>query len=171
LKVDVIKAVREVVFGQPGGAVAHYDNREELAKLIHERLNELVSDWGAKIIVIELDYFKVDPERFRNFDPARRRDGEAVEAMHLAKMEADRVKRVLTSEVESEADRVKAIIKALSDSGVEITPDVVIRAIRAASDWVLEGDYTLLPKTAPISTPPPAPKPAAEKKDNGAKKT
>jgi len=162
LKVDVIKAVREVVFEQPGGAVAHYDKREELAKLIRKRLNQLMDDWGATAKLIELDHFKLDPDRVRNADPARRRDSEVAEAEHLSKIEAARVKRVLSSEVEAEADRVKAIIEALRVSNVEITPDVVIRAIRAASDWVMESDYTLLPTTGPTSHTPP-PKPADKK--------
>ncbi len=158
LKVDVIKAVREVVFEQPGGAVVHYDKREDLAKLIKKRLNQLMDDWGATAKLIELDHFKVDSERFRNADPARRRDGEAAEAEHLSKIEAARVKRVLASEVEAEADRVKAIIEALRTSNIEITPDVVIRAIRAASDWVMESDYTLLPTMGPTShSAPPKP--------------
>jgi hypothetical protein len=43
--------------------------------------------------------------------------------------------------------------------------------MRATSDWVMEGDYTLLPAPVPPApAAPPAPKPAAEKKDNGAKK-
>ena len=51
--------------------------------------------------------------------------------------------------------------EALRESNVEITPDVVIRAIRAASDWTLDGDYSLQPTTAPISIPLPPPKPPA----------
>jgi hypothetical protein len=70
------------------------------------------------------------------------------DAEKLASIEAARVRRVLASEVEAEADRVKAIIEALRVSNVEITPDVVIRAIRAASDWVLDSDYTLLPSAS-----------------------
>jgi len=159
LKIDIEKAVREVVFDQPGGAVAHYDNRRDLERQVGERLNDLVYKWGARAEIVELDYFKVDGERFRNADPARRREIEAAEAAHLAGMEATRLRRVLETEVEAEALRVRAIIEALRQSEVEITPDVVIRAIRAASDWVMEGDYTLQPTTPPTSTPPPpAPK-------------
>jgi len=66
---------------------------------------------------------------------------------------------MLTSEVEAEALRVRAIIDALRQSGVEITADIVIKAIHAASDRTLDGDYQLPPTTAPISLPPPPPRP------------
>jgi hypothetical protein len=159
LKIDVIKAVREVAFDQAAGAVVLYRNRVKLAEPVLERLNALVCDWGAEAELVELDFFKVDGERFRNADPVRRRENEVAEATHHAAMEAYRLKLVLGSEVEAEAQRVKAIIEALRQSNVEITPDVVIRAIRAASDWTMDGEYSLQPTTAPISTPLPPPKP------------
>jgi hypothetical protein len=158
LKIDVIKAVREVAFDQAAGAVVLYRNRVKLAGQVLERLNALVQDWGAEAELVELDLFKVDGERFRNADPERRRALELAEATHHATMEANRLRQVLGSEVEAEAQRVKAIIEALRQSNVEITPDVVIRAIRAASDWTMDGEYSLQPTSAPISTPPPAPK-------------
>jgi hypothetical protein len=159
LKIDVAKAVRESAFQQTAGAHILYRNRVDLANQVRERLNELVDHWGAQIEVVELDYFKVEGERFRLADPERRRARELDEAIHLAGMEAYRIKQVLTSEVEAEALRVKAIIEALRQSEVEITPDVVIRAIRAASDWVMEGDYTLQPNAPPNSLPAPQPAP------------
>jgi hypothetical protein len=164
LKIDAAKAVREVAFQQSAGAHILYKNRAALADQIIERLNALVDTWGAVIEVVELDYFKVDGERFRNADPERRRTIEFMEAAHQAGMEAERLKRVLASEVEAEALRVRAIIEALRQSEVEITPDVVIRAIRAASDWVMEGDYTLQPTSSPSSLPMPPSRPPSDKK-------
>jgi hypothetical protein len=161
LKIDVAKAIREVAFEQAAGAVVLYRNRANLAGHVLERLNELVRDWGAEVEIVELDSFKVDGERFRNADPERRRALEVAEAAHHAAIEADRLRRVLGSEVEAEAQRVRAIIEALRQSNVEITSDVVIRAIRAASDWTMDGEYSLQPTMGPISTPPPAPKPPA----------
>jgi hypothetical protein len=161
LKIDVIKAVREVAFEQAAGAVVLYRNRASLAGHVLERLNVLVRDWGAEAEIVELDFFKVEGERFRNADPERRRTIEAAEAAHLATMEANRLRQVLGSEVEAEAQRVSAIIEALRQSNVEITSDVVIRAIRAASDWTMDGEYSLQPTTAPSVLPPPAPKPPA----------
>jgi hypothetical protein len=180
LKVDVIKAVREIAFEleldptEPEtkpivpGAAELYTNRVIFAEAVRERLNEdeLFPAWGAIATLVEIDFFKVDGDRFKTAaTEAARRDREVTEALHLAKMEADRIKQVLTSEVDAEAERVRAIIKALRDSDVEITPDVVVRAIRAASDWAMESDYSLQPTTAPISIPPPSPpKPPADKK-------
>jgi hypothetical protein len=161
LKLDVAKAVREVAFQQGTGAHILYRDRVSLAEQVLERLNELVDEWGAKVEIVEMDAFKVDGERFRNADPERRRTIEFAEAEHNAKMEAERLRRVLGSEVEAEAQRVRAIIEALRQSEVEITPDVVIRAIRAASDWTMDGEYSLQPTAAPISIPPPPPKPPA----------
>ncbi|HET9222565.1 MAG TPA: hypothetical protein VFO07_08680 [Roseiflexaceae bacterium] len=158
LNIDVAKAVREVAFEQAAGAVVLYRNRVKLAGYVLERLNLLVRDWGAEAELVELDFFKVDGERFRLADPERRRAIELAEATHLAAMEATRLRQVLGSEVEAEAQRVKAIIDALRQSNVEITPDVVIRAIRAASDWTMDGEYSLQPYTAPTTLPPPAPK-------------
>lgn len=165
LVVDVSKAVREIAFQQGVGAHILYKNRVNLADLVLERLNALVIEWGAEAELVELDFFKVDEQRFRNADPDRRRTIEAAEAAHLAAMEANRLKLVLGSEVEAEAQRVKAIIDALRQSEVDITPDVVIRAIRAASDWVMEGEYTLQPNAAPNSQPAATPpKPATPDK-------
>jgi hypothetical protein len=159
LKIDIVKAVREVAFEQAAGAVVLYRNRVKLAGYVQERLNILVRDWGAEVELVELDSFKVDGERFRNADPDRRRAIELAEATHHATMEATRLRHVLGSEVEAEAQRVRAIIEALRQSNIEITPEVVIRAIRAASDWTMDGEYSLQSTTAPISIPPPpAPK-------------
>jgi hypothetical protein len=171
LKIDIIKAIREVIFQEAGGSVEHYTNRAKLEPLVFERLNELVAAWGARIELVELDYFELDPERVGRHFRDRSRETEALEAAHYAVMEANRLKQVLGSEVEAEALRVKAIIDALRQSEVEITPDVVIRAIRAASDWVMEGEYSLQPTAAPTSTPLPPPRPPApDKKDNGPKR-
>jgi hypothetical protein len=171
LIVDAAKAVREVTFQQGVGAHILYRNRFALAELVRERLNVLVREWGAEAEVVELDFFRVDGERFRNADPERRRTIEAAEAEHHARMEANRLRQVLGSEVEAEAQRVKAIIDALRESEVDITPDVVIRAIRAASDWMMEGEYSLQPTAPPLSNPLQAPKPPTpDKKDNGARR-
>jgi hypothetical protein len=161
LNVDVDKAVREAAFELGIAAVGLYDKRLELADRTLEKLSILMDAWGAEPVIVELDNIKVDGDRFRNADPERRRTIEFAEAEHQAKMEAERLRRVLGSEVAAEAQRVKAIIEALRESNVEITPDVVIRAIRAASDWTLDGDYSLQPTTAPISIPLPPPKPPA----------
>jgi hypothetical protein len=164
LKIDIVKAARETVFQEAGGSVEHYRNREKLQRLVQERLNLLVDAWGAKIGLVELDYIEIDGERVRNAFRDSSREKELIEAEHQAKMEANRLRQVLGSEVDAEAARVKAIIEALRQAEVEITPDVVIRAIRAASDWVMEAEYSLQPTTAPISLPPPAPKPPTSDK-------
>jgi len=174
LKVDVEKAVREVAFNFPidaeppiAGAADLYTQREVFAERVYERLNqpELFPAWGAEAVLVEIDFFKVDEARFRSAETeSRRRAIETTEAAHLAGMEANRLRQVLSSEVDAEAMRVRAIIEALKESGVEITPDVVVRAIRATSDWAMESEYSLQPTTAPISIPQPAPKPPADKK-------
>jgi hypothetical protein len=61
------------------------------------------------------------------------------------------------------------MVRALQESGVDLSPEdleeIVISAIRATSEWGMEGDYMRL-----LSEPKPTAKAANDKKDNGGKK-
>jgi hypothetical protein len=127
--------------------------------------------WGIRLNALDFEHVELDPARFIAVNKDRIRATEVIDAEHYASLEANRVKQVLEAEVEAEARRLSSIINALQAAGVEITADVVVRAIRATSDWIMEADYTLLPSTPPTSLPaPPGARPAGDKKDNGAKK-
>jgi len=151
--------VRAVIFESKQSPVVAFGGREQLRLEALERLNERMNTWGIQVLVLEFIRFEVESERFKLANRERTRSIEEIDAEHYAKLEADRIKRMLTSEVEAEALRVRAIIDALRQSGVEITADIVIKAIHAASDRTLDGDYQLPPTTAPISLPPPPPRP------------
>jgi hypothetical protein len=158
------KVIREVVFDSAQNAVEVYNRREELEEETLLKLGERMNAWGLRVVLLEFERIDVEPDRFKNANMEMVLERETRMKRIEAEREATRVRLVLQSEVDIEAERVRAIIDALRQSNVELTPDVVIKAIRAASDWVMESDYTLLPPTAPMSLPPPPPKPASDKK-------
>jgi hypothetical protein len=160
--------VREVIFEQGGKPVDAYKRREELAKESQRRLNARVHHWGLQITLLDFERLELDPERFKAAFLEQSLERETRVERIKAEREAARVKLILETEVDAEARRVTSIINALRDSGIDITADVVLRAMRATSDWVMEGDYTLLPPPAPPT--PPAPKPSGDRKDSGARK-
>jgi regulator of protease activity HflC (stomatin/prohibitin superfamily) len=170
MKSTVEDVVRDVIFESATNAVDVYNRRVELAAEVSEHLNSRTHQWGVEVTRLDFERVDVADERFKAMKMQDTIERETTLERIKAEREATRVKLVLETEVHAEAHRVRAIIEALRDAGIEITPDVVLKAMRATSDWVMEGDYTLLPQPVlPASPAPPTPKPA-EKKDNGAKK-
>jgi hypothetical protein len=160
--------VREVIFEQGGKPVDAYKRREELADEALRQLNGRIHHWGLEVTLLDFERVEIDPERFKAAFLEQSLERETRVERIKAEREATRVKMMLEAEVDAEARRVTSIINALRDSGLDITPDLVLRAMRATSDWVMEGDYTLLPPPTPPT--PPAPKPSGDRKDGGAKK-
>jgi len=140
-----------------------YRNRADLAQDIRERLNSYVKRWGVRAGLLEIDSVKFDREILRGINKVAFRQDETELKELEAKRDATRILNVLGAEVTVEAERVKAIIAALKDSGVEVTPDLVVRAMTATSDWQMEGDFSLLTQQPPAPPPAPAPAKPAEK--------
>jgi hypothetical protein len=143
VRLDVTKVVRDVVLSWPASPKEQYQQREEIEAEIRKRVERLFAQWGASLRLLELDQMVMMPE-FTPVDPDRRRKDELLEAKHQAMIEATRVRLMLSSEVEAEAERVKAIVEALRESNLDVNPDVVIRAMRASPDWASDGDYSTL---------------------------
>ena len=149
-------------------AIELYRNRQDVAQEIVERLNTYVKRWGVKVSLLEIDSVKFDREIARGINKVAVRQDETELREIEAKRDATRIRNVLGAEAEVEGDRIKALIAALKEAGVEITPELVIKAITATSDRQMEGDFSLLTQN-PIQQPPgsapakPAEKPAEKK--------
>jgi regulator of protease activity HflC (stomatin/prohibitin superfamily) len=165
---DAAEIIRTVVFNGQYTAPQAYDRREEVQQDIFERLQSRVESWGILIRRVDLEYVKVDGERFKalNWEPMLERESYVKQIE--SERDALRIRNVLSAEVDAESRRVTEIIKALRDSGVDITPDLIVRAITATSDWQVEGDFSLLTQQAPpppvVPAPPKPPEKPAEKK-------
>jgi hypothetical protein len=160
------KEIAREVFHQNNvaqNALEIYRNRRDLASIIRERLATYVQRWGVSIDLLEIDSIKVDREIIRGINKKSIRDEETEVKEIEANRDATRIRAVLGAEVDAEAKRVTAIIAALKDSGVEITPDLVVKAITATSDWQMEGDFSLLTQQPPLPPAAPAPAKPAEK--------
>jgi hypothetical protein len=141
-----------------------YNNRRDVAEDIMMRLNEHVQRWGVKVQRLDIDFVKVDRDILRAINKKTAQDTETEDKRIEAMRDATRIDLVLEAEVNAEAKRVSAILAALKDAGVELTPELVVGAINAASDWQMEGDFSLLTQN-PLPTPPsPAPAKPPEKK-------
>jgi regulator of protease activity HflC (stomatin/prohibitin superfamily) len=167
MEIEVDDIVREVIYRGSPNPIDTYKRREDLAGEVRHHLSEMVNRWGVRITLLEFDRVDVDPERFRAMKKEMILERETKEERIKAEREATRIKLTREAEAYGEAERVTAMVKALKESGVDISPevleDIVISAIRASMDWGMEGDYARLP--APVSGAP-----SGDKKDNGSKK-
>ena len=147
-------------------AVEIYRSRRDLAAVIRERLAGYVQRWGVVIELLEIDSVKFDREILKGINKISVRQEETDLKRIEAERDATRIDLVLGAEVKAEAERVKAIVAALRESGVEVTPDLIVKAITATSDWQMEGDFSLLTQQPPPIAPAPAkpPEKPAEKK-------
>jgi hypothetical protein len=142
---EVDDVVREVVFTAGTNAVETFRRRDELAEQARRRMDELARNHGVEIIELRFETVTVPGERFRNANLKAALERETMEKEIEAQREATRVKLVLGAEAEIEAERMRQLVHALRSADVPLTPEVVIQAIRATSDWTLDGEYTLLP--------------------------
>jgi regulator of protease activity HflC (stomatin/prohibitin superfamily) len=164
IKVEAEDILYSVIFGSGHNPVVVYAQRNELTDTAFDRLQEHVSRWGMQIITLEFQRVDINPEVRKAINKAVGRLDDTEMKKIEAERDATRIRYVLGAEVELEAERVRAIITALRDSGVEITPDLVVKAITATSDWQVEGDFSLLTENPiQLSSPPAAPKPPDKK--------
>jgi regulator of protease activity HflC (stomatin/prohibitin superfamily) len=156
--------LHNVIYESAQNPIVVYAQRKDLTDTVHDRLQEQVNRWGVEIITLEFERVDVSMEVRRSINKANMRQDETELRKIEAERDATRIRQVLGAEVELEAERVRAIIAALKESGVEITPELLVKAISAMSDWQIDGDYNLLLQN-PIQQPPgAAPAKPAEKK-------
>lgn len=140
-------------------------NRHDLADAALDRLRNVASRWGMHVIDLEFERIDVNPEVAKAINKSGARLDETELREIEAKRDATRIRYVLGAEAEIEGERIKAIVAALKEAGVEVTPELVMQAITATSDRQMEGDFSLLMQN-PIQLPAPArpPEKPAEKK-------
>ena len=170
MKIDTDDVVLEVAFDNrfAQNPIEFFSKRQDLEQTVIDRLRWLVSRWGVELIHLRFERVEFNPEVAKSINKAGIREEETLQKKIEAERDATRIDLILGAEVKAEAERVKAIIAALKDSGVEITPDLIVKAITATSDWQMEGDFSLLtqqPSPLPAASAPakPADKPAEKK--------
>jgi len=163
MKIDTDEVVLEVAFDNrfAQNPVEVSASRQDLEATVLDHLRELVHRWGVDITDLRFERIEFNPEVAKSINKAGIREDDTLMKKIEAERDAMRIDLVLGAEVRAEAERVRAIIEALKDSGVEITPDLVVKAITASSDWQMEGDFSLL--TQQPASPPPAPAKPADK--------
>jgi len=171
MELEVDDIVRAVIYNNvvAQNALEIYTNREALAEMVRERLSKLVERWGVSLINLEIERIDVNPEIFRGINKAFVREDETTLKRIEAEREATRILVTGEAEAKTEAMRVMELVRAVQSAGVDLSPEdlreIVIDAIRASSDIGFESVFG-----HPATEPPPTPKPAGDKKDNGAKK-
>jgi hypothetical protein len=144
IRVEVEDIVRAVIFNNvtAQNAVEIYGNREPLAELVRERLAHTVRQWGIEIIALDFERIDYNIEIAKRMNKAAARDEETLEKKTEAEREATRIRLTGAAQAEAEAKRVMEMVKALKDSGIDLSPDVlreiVIDAIHAATEANLD---------------------------------
>jgi regulator of protease activity HflC (stomatin/prohibitin superfamily) len=171
MELEVDDIVRAVIYNNvvAQNALEIYTNREALAEMVRERLSKLVERWGVSIINLEIERIDVNPEIFRGINKAFVREDDTTLKRIEAEREATRIVLTGAAQAESEAMRVEKLVSAVQKAGIDLSPadlrEIVIDALRASSDMGFESIFA-----RPVNEPPPALRPAGDKKDNGAKK-
>ena len=170
MKLEVEDIVRDVVYNNvfAQNPIEVYAGRDDLAKVIRERLSQHVRRWGVAITSLDFERVDVNPDVMRSINKANIRDDDTLLKEIEAKREATRIKLLGDAVASSEAERVRAIVTALQETGLDISAEdlreIVIDAIHASADVTME---TALVRPMLEG---PAPKPSGGAKDNVAKK-
>jgi len=166
MKIDTDDVVLEVTFDNrfAQNPLEVFSKRQDLEQTVIDRLRRLVGRWGVELIDLRFERVEFNPEIAKSINKAGVRQDETELKEIEAKRDAMRIDLVLGAEINAEAERVRAIITALRDSGVEVTPDLIVKAITATSDWQMEGDFSLLTQQQLPAPVAPAPAKPADKK-------
>jgi regulator of protease activity HflC (stomatin/prohibitin superfamily) len=101
-----------------------------------------VRQWGIEIIALDFERIDYNIEIAKRMNKAAARDEETLEKKTEAEREATRIRLTGAAQAEAEAKRVMEMVKALKDSGIDLSPDVlreiVIDAIHAATEANLD---------------------------------
>jgi len=168
MEIEVDDIVREIIYRGTPNPIDAYKRREALAEEVHHRLSEMVNRWGVRVTLLEFDRVDVDAERWRSMYKEMILERETREERVKAEREATRIKLTREAEANAEAERIKVMVTALQEKGIELSPealeDIVISAIRASMEWGMEAEFSR------YAAPPPSGAPGGDKKDNGNKK-
>jgi regulator of protease activity HflC (stomatin/prohibitin superfamily) len=164
IKAEAEDILYSVIFASGHNPVVVSNQRNEITDTTFDRLQEHVSRWGIHIIMLEFQRVDINPEVRKAINKVSGRMDDTELKKIEAERDATRIRYVLGAEVELEAERVRAIIAALKESGVDVTPELIVKAIEATADWQMEGDFSLLTQQQLQPPTPPAPVKPADKK-------
>jgi SPFH domain / Band 7 family len=146
MELEVEDIVREVVYNNAfaQNPMEVYQRREDLASLVQDRLRKLVSRWGVEIDALEFERVEIDPATLQRLNKANIRLDNIEQKKSDAEGEAAWIERTGAAQAKAEAMRVAEMVQALKESGVELSAndlrEIVIDAIRAATEWGMEGE-------------------------------
>ena len=125
-----------------------YNNRETLAELMHERLADAVRRWGIDLTALEIEKVDFNPDIAKGINKAGVREDETLLEKIKAEREATRIRVTGAAQAEAEAMRVGEMVRALKESGVQLSPEalseIVVDAIHAAAEATIELNSTRL---------------------------
>jgi len=146
MRADVDAVVRDVLYDNlfAQNPIEVQGKRLDVEETIRDHLQHRINNWGGEVLGLNIDRIEVNADvRKAIMKSAGRLDETELKELE-AQRDATRIRYVLGAEVDAEAERVRAIVAALKESGVEITPDLLVKALTATADWQMEGDFSML---------------------------
>ncbi|MBC8162515.1 MAG: hypothetical protein H7Z42_14995 [Roseiflexaceae bacterium] len=137
---DVLDDVaRDVVRYKFNGAKVAYQEQKRLEILICDSLNLSVDPWGIKVTRLQIDKVEITD---KDWSALPRETDE----MRL-KAQYDRVRNLHNAQHDAEAERVKKLIAAVREAGIEDIPiplleDIIVSATSDPSDRVLDAELS-----------------------------
>jgi hypothetical protein len=150
MELEVEDIVREVVYNNvfAQNPMEVYQRREDLGAEVKDRLSKLVSRWGVDINGLEFERVDVDAGILQRLNKANMRLDSIEQKKSDAEGEAAWIERTGAAQAKAEAMRVAEMVQALKESGVELSAndlrDIVIDAIRASTEWGMDGELARL---------------------------
>lgn len=140
MSAEVEDCVRTIIFKNvvAQNAIEIYNKRDALAELIAERLTEAVQRWGIEVLSLDFEKVDVNPDVVRGINKQSGREDETLLKKIEAERDATRIRLTGEAQAEIEARRVAAMVSALKETGVDMTPEllreIVVDAIHASTD-------------------------------------
>lgn len=144
MQAEAEDVVRAVIFNNvtAQNVIEIYNNRDALADMVRARLGEAVRRWGIELLAIDFERIDFNPEIAKSIFKAAGREDETLHEKIKAERDATRIRLTGAAQAEAEAQRVAEMVKALRESGIELSPEalreIVVDAIHAAADAYIE---------------------------------